>query len=203
MAAWVRLGTEAVDVDQVLASHRARRSIVTVACIAASVAAVVAVLSVPGWLLAASTAGPGRPQLPTPTPQEETIGTRGWGVQECPGKAARCQVPMVINLAGAAFLHVGGHRQSVRQRDVASRTLVTSVRAASGRRWLLVGAIGASSASALSVQLGDGEPSALLPGTLTFLSVPTSRSRVQVMIADYGRPAANEVLRVEEYDAVR
>ena len=109
----------------------------------------------------------------------------------------------MINLAGAGFLHVGGHRQSLRQRDVASRTLVTSVRTASGRRWLLVGAVGASSASTLSLQLGTGDPSALLPGTLTFLSVPTSRTRLRVTIADYGRPGAHEVLRVEEYDALR
>ena len=162
-----------------------------------------AVLSVPGWLMAASPGGPGQPRPPTPTPAEETIGTRDWGTQECPGKVARCRVPSLINLAGASFLHVGSHRQAVRQRDLGSRTLATSVTTASGRRWLLVGATGASSASSLSVQLGPGEPAALLPGTLTFLSVPESRGRVQVTIADYGRPSAHEVLRVEEYDALR
>jgi hypothetical protein len=196
-------GRGGIDVDQLLASQAARRSLITLACIAATVAAVVAVLSVPGWLMAASTGGPGRPRPPTPTPQVETIGTRDWGIRECPGKVAKCRVPSLINLAGAGFLHVRSHRQPVRQRDLGSRRLATSVAAASGRRWVLVGAIGAGSASALSVQLGTRDPATVLPGTLTFLSLPANRGRVQVTVADYGRPGAHEVLRVEEYDALR
>jgi hypothetical protein len=198
----VRLGAEAIDVDQLLASDPARRSIITLACIAASVAAVVAVLAAPGWLVAAGPGGPAKPLPPAPTPPAETIGTRNWAAQECPRKASRCPVPSLLNLAGASFVHVASHRQSVRQRDLASRTLATSVPSASGRRWVLVGAIGASSASALSVQLGAGDAAVVLPGTLTFLSVPGSRARVQVTIADYGRPGAREALRIEEYDAL-
>jgi hypothetical protein len=199
----VRLGAEAIDVDQLPASQPARRSIITLACIAATVAAVIVVLSVPGWLMASSTGGPGQPRPPTPTPQQDTVGTRDWQAKECPAKVTRCRVPPLINLAGAAFVHVGSHRQSVRQRDLGSRTLATSVAGASGRRWVLVGAIGTSSASALTVQLGPGEPAAVLPGTLTFLSLPSTHGRVEVTVADYGRPGAHEVLRVEEYDAMR
>ena len=192
---------EAIDVDQLLASDPARRSITTLACIAASVAAVVVVLSVPGWLMTASTGGPSQPLPPVPTHREETIGTRDWAAQECPGMTPTCQVPTLLDRAGTQFLHVRSHRQPVRRRDVASRTLVTAVDAASGRRWLLVGALGASSASTLSVQLGWGHAAVLLPGTLTFLPVPGEGRHVQVTIADYGRPSAHETLRVEEYDA--
>jgi hypothetical protein len=189
-------------VDQLLrASDPARGSIVTSACVAASVAAVVAVLAVPGWL-AAGVSGPSEPLPPVPTPREETIGTRSWTAQECPGGGSRCAVPAVLDVAGARFLHVGGHRQAVHQRDLPSRTLVTTVDAGSGRRWLLVGATGASSASALSVQLGSGESAVVRPGTLSFLSVPEGRQRVQVTLADYGRPSAGERLRIEEYDAL-
>ena len=106
------------------------------------------------------------------------------------------------HLDGARYRHVSGHSQAVRQRDVASRTLVTTVTAGSGRRWLLVGAEGSSSASALSVRLGSGDATALLPGTLTFLPVPGHQQRVQVTVADYGRSGAGELLRVEEYDAL-
>jgi hypothetical protein len=199
---WVRLDEEAIDVDQLLAGDPARRSIGTLACIAASVAAVVAVLAAPGWLIPAGTGGPAKPLPPAPTPPAETIGSRNWAAQQCPGKVSQCRVPSLINLAGASFVHVRSHRQPVLQRDLASRTLVTSVAPASGRRWVLVGATGASSASALSVQLGSGDAAVVPPGTLTFLSLPQSRVRVPVTIADYGRPGAHESLRIEEYDAL-
>ncbi len=198
----MRLDVEALDVDQLLVNDPARRSVLTLACMAASVAAVVTVLSVPGWLASAGSSGPGQPLPPAPVAQVETIGTRDWASPECPAGTSHCGVPSVLDLDGTRYEHATGHRQAVRQRDVASRTLVTTVSAASGRRWLLVGAEGSSSASALSVRFDGGDATVLLPGTLTFLPVPGHQPRVQVTVADYGRSGAGELLRVEEYDAV-
>jgi hypothetical protein len=180
----------------------ARRLLSSVSLVATTVVVVVALLVLPGRFARGGTAGPDRPQRPTPTVEPDAVGARNWTAVECPGHALGCRVPTVLNLGGARFLHRHSHQQVVEQREPRTRTLVHTVSPAGGKRWVLVGADGASSASQLSVRLGD-KPSASIPsGTLTLLSVPGKHKPVQVTVADYGRSGAREALHIEEYDAL-
>lgn len=180
----------------------ARRLLSSVSLVATTVLVVVALLVLPGWLARGGATGPAEPQRPTPTVEPDSVGARNWTAVECPGHALGCRVPTVLNLGGARFLHGRGHRQAVEQRDPPSRTLVHTVSPAGGKRWILVGADGASSASQLSVRLGDRPSDSIPSGTLTLLSVPGKHKPVQVTVADYGRSGAREVLHIEEYDAL-
>ena len=74
---------------------------------------------------AAGPSGPAQPLPPAPVAQVETIGTRDWACAGVPAGTSHCRVPSLLDLGGARFRHVRSHRQAVRQRDVASRTLVT------------------------------------------------------------------------------
>ena len=179
-----------------------RRLLTSASIVAVSVAAVVAVLVLPGWVARSGTTGPDRPTPPSPTGEVEAVGTRDWSALECPGHAVGCRVPDMLNLGGARFLHGHGHRQAVDQRDPSTRTLVRTISPGGGRRWLLVGADGATSSSQLSITLGHAPSASIPPGTLTFLSVPGTHRPVQVTVSDYGYNRGPELLRIEEYDAL-
>ena len=182
---------------------RLRRLLSSTSIVAVCVVAVVVLLVAPGWLAGRSAGGgPGQPRPSAPTGPADAIGSRNWTAVECPRHAVGCPVPTVLNLGGARFLHRSTHRQQVRQREPDTRSINLDVSPAGGRRWLLVGAQDASSASQLSITLGDREPAPLPPGTLTFLSVPGKHRRVEVTVADFGRPGGREVLHLEEYDAL-
>ncbi len=179
-----------------------RRLLSSVSVVAVSVLAVVLVLVAPRWLAGRASQGPVPPGVPEPTREAQTVGTRDWHALECPGHAVGCRVPTLLNLGGARFLHRHGHRQAVLRRDPSTRTLVRTVSPASGRRWILVGADGASSASELSIKLGDAPSASIPPGSLTMLSIPGRSHPVRVTVADYGRAGGREVLQIEEYDAL-
>jgi hypothetical protein len=179
----------------------ARRLLSSVSLVTATVVVVVALLVLPGRFARGGATGPDQPPTPTPTAEVDAVGTRNWTAAECPAHALGCRVPNVLNLGGARFLHRRSHSRVVQQRDPATRTLVHTVSPAGGKRWVLIGADGASSASQLSIKLGNAAAS-IPPGTLTMISVPGKRRPVQVTVADYGRSGAGEVLRIEEYDAL-
>ena len=109
-----------------------------------------------------------------------------------------------MDVDGDRLRHTASHRQSVRRSDPGSRTLVSTLAPAaqsgSGHRWVLVGAVGASSASVLSVAFGDADSAPITDASLTLLPVPGS-GPVRVTVADYGRISGHEVLHIEEYVA--
>ena len=158
------------------------------------VAVVVVVLVLPSWVARNSATG-------GPTQGPDEIGTRTWTATSCPGRGLDCRVPTSLDLGGARFVHVHGHRQAVSQGDDGSRTLVRRISPASGRRWLLVGADGTSSASRLSLTLGQQRTSPISSGTLTLVAVPGTHRPVRVVVSDDGTVGGHEVLRIEEYDA--
>ena len=166
------------------------------------VAVVVVVLVLPSWVARNSaTGGPDQPVPPAPTQGPYEIGTRTWTATSCPGRGLGCRVPLSLDLGGARFVHVHSHRQGVSQRDPGTRTLVRRVSPASGRRWLLVGADGTSSASELSLTIAQQLTSPISSGTLTLVAVPGTHRPVRVVVSDYGTVGVHEVLRIEEYDA--
>jgi hypothetical protein len=178
----------------------ARRLLSSVSLVVATVAAVVALLVLPGRVAREGPTGPGQPPSPTPTQEADAVGSRNWTAVTCPGHGTGCRAPTVLNLGGARFLHQRSHRQAVVQRDPSTRTLVQEVSPAGGKGWVLVGADGASSASQLSIRLG-GTAASIPSGNLTLISVPGKHRPVQVTVSDYGRSGGHEVLRIEEYSA--
>lgn len=181
-------------------SPRRPHQLTSAGVVTVSVLAVVAVLVLPAWLSGSTSSGPSEPRRPTPTRQaDESAGTRSWTPQNC---SEDCSAPPVLNLGGARFLHQRGHRRQVNQSSD-SNALSQSVRAAGGRRWILVGAVAAGPGSQLSVKLDDAGSLSVASGKLSLIALPIRRGSVEVTLADYGRPGPQEVLRIEEYDAQR
>ena len=79
------------------------------------VAVVVVVLVLPSWVARNSaTGGPDQPIPPAPTQGPDEIGTRTWAATSCPGRGLDCRVPTSLDLGGARFVHVHGHRHFAR-----------------------------------------------------------------------------------------
>ena len=183
----------------------ARRLLSSMSVVVATVVVVV------GAARAARTDRPQQPAAPAartshrcrrPRSRTAAVGSRNWTAITCPGHGLGCRVPTCSTSGGARFQHGRSHRQDVEQREPSSRTLSVRVSPNGGRRWVLVGADGSSSASELSIRFSDRVAAVIPSGTLTLLSVPGKSRPAEVTVSDYGRSGADEVLRIEEYDAL-
>src|SRR3954462_5982442 len=112
--------------------------------VGATVAAVVATMTIPPLFSTSAQAGP---SVPGPTgPTLEPPGSTTWQSVRCGSTGAKsCVVPSTIDHGGALFYTIGGRRQYVVPGSTGTYRLSMMVPASGRDRWVLVGAEGAGS----------------------------------------------------------
>jgi hypothetical protein len=188
--------TDPVD-EAGLTQVRRPSTLAAAAVVAATVAAVVATLSVPHLLSAQGSGGPKVPQPPAPSYSPDAPGTRSWQPVRCPPKGTdTCAAPLTLDHAGLLFSRIDGWRRVVGAEPV-TRSLSVIVPASRSDRWVLVGIDGTGPESRIGVQFGNGETETLPDGRLSLFPLTGDRP-LQIVVGDIA-PRVGEVLRIEEY----
>jgi len=179
-------------------AERLRSRHTTLAAVGATIAAVLAALTIPHWLSAGPPAGPSVPR-PTPTQVPEAPGTRSWQPVKClPAAVDSCAAPLALDHAGLLLSREAGQRLVWHGTGsaVVERTLPRSP----AERWVLVGAERAGGDSRLTVEIGGAAPVTVPSDRLSLFALVGHRPFV-VRVSDVGTPRDGEVLRIVEYSS--
>jgi hypothetical protein len=178
-------------------SGRRRSARPALASVAATVVAVLAVLTIPHLFSAQGTGGPSVPD-PTPSHAPEPPGTRSWQPVKCATRGDDgCAVPTRIDHAGLLLSSVGGQRFTWRAEPGAIADLALRLPRSKAERWVLVGGRFTGPDSRVTVEIGVAEPVVVPPDRLSLFAVGHGRPTIRV--TDTGTARVGEVLRIEAY----
>jgi hypothetical protein len=178
-------------------TSRRRSARPALASVAATVVAVLAVLTIPHLFSAEGTGGPSVPD-PTPSHAPEPPGTRSWQPVKCATRGDDgCAVPTRIDHAGLLLSSVGGQRFTWRAEPGAVADLALRLPRSRAERWVLVGGRFTGPDSRLTVEIGVAEPVVVPPDRLSLFAVGHGRPTIRV--TDTGTARVGELLRIEAY----
>jgi hypothetical protein len=166
--------------------------------VAASVVAVLAVLTIPHLFSAQGATGPSVPHPPAPSHVPDSPGTRSWQPVTCaPRDGDGCAVPTRIDHAGLLLYSVGGEQVTWQDQPGEDAEVALRLPRSKAERWVLVGGRFTGSDSRLTVEVGRAEAVVVPPDRLSLFAVGHGRPTVRV--TDTGTARVGEMLRIEAY----